>query len=294
MSETSISSLWVRTIRIYCNASSRHRYRANSRTKQPDRYLSSRERHNDESTEHWSARKVRYQSLRGVVMRFRDRTDAGRQLARRLEQMGLIHPVVLALPRGGVPVAFEAADTLDAPLDVFVARKVGAPGHNEYGIGAIAEGGVVVADEYALRTLGISQERFEQLVAVEKREVERRVQQYRRGRDLVAMRDRDVVLIDDGLATGVTAEAALRALRQQQPGRLILAVPACAPDAAARLEDVADEVVCLIAPAEFAAVGWWYANFDQTSDDAVLDLLDRASETSRNGYPMARHRTTPA
>jgi putative phosphoribosyl transferase len=214
-------------------------------------------------------------------MRFRDRTDAGRQLARRLQQMRLVQPVVLALPRGGVPVAFEAADALDAPLDVFVARKVGAPGHTEYGIGAIAEGGVVVADEDALRMLGVSQGRFEQLLAVEKREVDRRVQQYRRGRDLVEMRDRDVVLIDDGLATGVTAEAALRALRQRRPHRLVLAVPACAPETAARLEGVADEVVCLIAPADFNAVGWWYANFDQTSDNEVLDLLDRASDTSR-------------
>jgi len=217
---------------------------------------------------------------RGALMRFRDRTDAGRQLGQRLRELRLVDPVVLALPRGGVPVAFEAAGAVGAPLDVFVARKVGAPGHKEYGIGAIAEGGVVVADEYALRMLGLSHDRFEQLVAVEQRELDRRVERYRRGRDLVEVRGRDVVLIDDGLATGVTAEAALRALRARRPRRLILAVPACAPDTAARLDDVADEVVCLVAPADFVAVGKWYANFGQTDDDEVLHLLDRASDTS--------------
>lgn len=216
-------------------------------------------------------------------MRFRDRIDAGIQLGQRLHGMRLDHPVILALPRGGVPVAFEVTVVLDAPLDVFVARKIGAPGHQEYGIGAIAEGGVVIADDDALRGLGVSRERFEQLVAVERLELVRRVQYYRRGRDLVEVRDREVVLIDDGLATGVTAEAALRALRARQPSRLILAVPACAPDTAARLEGIADEVVCLIAPVDFAAVGFWYERFDQTSDSEVLRLLDRAAEASRTG-----------
>ena len=216
-------------------------------------------------------------------MRFRDRIDAGIQLGQRLHGMRLDHPVILALPRGGVPVAFEVTVVLDAPLDVFVARKIGAPGHQEYGIGAIAEGGVVIADDDALRGLGVSRERFEQLVAVEQPELVRRVQHYRRGRDLVEVRDREVVLIDDGLATGVTAEAALRALRARQPSRLILAVPACAPDTAARLEGIADEVVCLIAPVDFAAVGFWYERFDQTSDSEVLRLLDRAAEASRTG-----------
>lgn len=217
------------------------------------------------------------------MRRFRDRIDAGIQLGQRLHGMRLDHPVILALPRGGVPVAFEVTVVLDAPLDVFVARKIGAPGHQEYGIGAIAEGGVVIADDDALRGLGVSRERFEQLVAVERLEVVRRVQYYRRGRDLVEVRDREVVLIDDGLATGVTAEAALRALRARQPSRLILAVPACAPDTAARLEGIADEVVCLIAPVDFAAVGFWYERFDQTSDSEVLRLLDRAAEASRTG-----------
>ena len=217
------------------------------------------------------------------MRRFRDRIEAGIQLGQRLHGMRLDHPVILALPRGGVPVAFEVTVVLDAPLDVFVARKIGAPGHQEYGIGAIAEGGVVIADDDALRGLGVSRERFEQLVAVERLELVRRVQYYRRGRDLVEVRDREVVLIDDGLATGVTAEAALRALRARQPSRLILAVPACAPDTAARLEGIADEVVCLIAPVDFAAVGFWYERFDQTSDSEVLRLLDRAAEASRTG-----------
>lgn len=216
-------------------------------------------------------------------MRFHDRTDAGTQLGQRLQQLRLDRPLVLALPRGGVPVAFEAAVALDAPLDVFVARKIGAPGHSEYGIGAIAEGGVVVADEHALHVLGISDDDFTALVAVELEELRRRVARYRQGRELVEVREREVVVIDDGLATGVTAEAALRALRTREPSRLILAVPACAPDTAARLGDVADAVVCLIAPGNFSAVGFWYRHFGQTTDDEVLDLLNQAAEAGRTG-----------
>lgn len=175
---------------------------------------------------------------------------------------------MLALPRGGVPVAYEVAAALDAPLDVLVARKVGAPGHAEYGIGAVAEGGGVVASDAAWLARG----EWDRLVAGERAEVERRVRRYRGERPLPPVEGRDVVLVDDGLATGVTAEAALRALRAMAPRRLVLAVPVAAPGAVARLSALA-EVVAVATPAAFRAVGQWYEAFDQTSDDEVLGLL---------------------
>ncbi len=215
-------------------------------------------------------------------MRFRDRTEGGRRLAAELQDLDLVEPVVLALPRGGVPVAFEIAEALGAPLDVFVTRKVGAPGQAELGIGAIAEGGGTVANRTALQALGLSPDQFERLVAPEREELERRVRRYRGDRPLPDIEGRDVVLVDDGLATGVTAEAALRALRSLEPRRLVLAVPVCARSSADRLRALADVVVFLQTPAEFWAVGQWYENFGQTTDDEVLDLLARASASARS------------
>ena len=204
---------------------------------------------------------------------FSDRHDAGERLARALTEKDLDDPVVLALPRGGVPVAFEIARSLDAPLDVFVARKIGAPGHCEYGIGAIAEGDVVVFDSWAVQALRLTAEHLDELRENELVELQRRVRQYRGDRALPSIAHRDVVLVDDGLATGVTAEAAVRALRTMNPRRVMLAVPACAPESRDRLAELADEVVCLMAPAEFRAVGQWYERFDQTTDEQVADLL---------------------
>jgi putative phosphoribosyl transferase len=210
-------------------------------------------------------------------MRFRDRRDAGLQLATRLQAEALPDPVVLALPRGGVPVAFEIARTIGAPLDVLVVRKVGAPQHREFGIGAIAEGGVTVRDETAMRMVGVSPERFEQLAADERQELERRVRLYRGDRALPDVTERDVVLVDDGLATGVTAEAAIHAVRGLGARRVVLAAPVSAADTAARLSADAG-VVCLATPARFSAVGEWYDDFGQTTDSEVLDLLRGAAD----------------
>jgi putative phosphoribosyl transferase len=217
-------------------------------------------------------------------VRFRDRRDAGRQLSERLAGSRLHDPLILALPRGGVPVAFEVAKALSAPLDVFIVRKIGAPGQPELGIGAIAEGGEVVAYGAALRRLGLTKTRFAQLAAQERPELERRIQRYRGARTLPDMDDRDVVLVDDGFATGVTAEAALRSLRSSRARRLILAVPACPPRATQRLAGVADDVVFVVEPEGFEAVGQLYDDFSQTSDEEVVRLLEcahRANEIQR-------------
>jgi putative phosphoribosyl transferase len=189
----------------------------------------------------------------------------------------LHEPLILALPRGGVPVAFEIAKALSARLDVFVVRKIGAPGRPELGIGAIAEGGEVVANEFALLRLGLTNAQFSELAEQERPELERRIQRYRAARTLPALDDRDVVLVDDGFATGVTAEAALRSLARGRARRLMLAVPASAPRATRRLAGVADEIVCLVEPADFEAVGQVYEDFSPTSDEEVVRLLDCAN-----------------
>jgi len=209
-------------------------------------------------------------------MRFRDRVDAGQRLADQLKDLRSAEPVVLALPRGGVPIGVEVARVLQAPLEVFVARKIGAPQHPEFGIGAIAEGDVVVADRSATELLGLTDEQFDQLAAEERRELQRRVQHYRGDRTLPDLNDRTVILVDDGLATGVTAEAALTTLRARHPRRLLLAAPACAPETATRLGAIADEVRCVLSPSDFYAVGQWYVEFGQITDEEVLDLLAAA------------------
>lgn len=205
-------------------------------------------------------------------MRFRDRRDAGRQLAEAVRDLDLDRPVLLALPRGGVPLAAEIGAVLDVPVEVFVARKVGAPGHPEYGIGAVAEGTDRLLLTEAAQRFHLSDDELRAMAEAEHREVDRRIQRYRGGRALPDLRDRDVVVVDDGLATGVTAEAALRSLTDHGPRRLVLAVPVCAADSADRLGGIA-EVVCLHRPDQFRAVGLWYDDFGQVSDDEVLELL---------------------
>lgn len=204
---------------------------------------------------------------------FADRRDAGRQLAAQLAHYADADAVVLALPRGGVPVAAEVAAALDAPLDVIVARKLGAPGRPELGVGAVAEGGDPIYDHDALGLLGLDVADLAGTVEAERAELDRRVHRYRDGRPLPAVGGRTAVLVDDGLATGVTARAALRALRSHKPDRLVLAVPVAAPRTARRMADEADDVVVVATPSGFAAVGQWYRDFAQISDEEVQALL---------------------
>ena len=219
---------------------------------------------------------------------FADRRAAGRILATHLVGREWHEPLVLALPRGGVPVATEVADALAADWDVFVARKVGAPHQPELGIGAVAEGGTTVADRSTCRILGVSAEAFDRLAAKARVELERRVSTYRGGRELPDTSTRDVLLVDDGLATGVTAEASLGALRARGAGRLVLAVPVAASDSVSRLRSLADDVVAVAQPSPFGAVGQFYERFDQTTDDEVFELLARRGVGATGvGYPTA-------
>lgn len=212
-----------------------------------------------------------------VVMQFRDRREAGKILAEKLSRLQdegrLPDPVVLALPRGGLPVADEIARELGAPLDVVVARKIGAPFQPELGVGAVAGDAPPVYDPVILRQLGLSEHDLAQTVEREKAELKRREQAYRKGRGPLELEGRSAVLVDDGIATGSTARAALRALRQAGPVRTVLAAPVCSKEAMEQLAGEADEIVCAYVPPAFGAVGFWYASFPQLSDDEVLDIL---------------------
>lgn len=210
-------------------------------------------------------------------MQFRNRTDAGRQLAARLtEYANRSDVIVLALPRGGVPVAFEVASKLSAPLDVFLVRKLGVPGHLELAMGAIAAGGVEVLSEDLIRDIGIPHALVQQVAVRERLELERRDRAYRGDRQPPIVRDKTIILIDDGLATGSTMQAAVVALRQQAPAKIIIAVPVGAGETCERLGRIADRVVCLATPEPFNAVGLWYQEFGQTSDEDVARLLAAA------------------
>lgn len=207
---------------------------------------------------------------------FKDRRDAGRRLAGKLSRFKDERPVVFALPRGGVPVGYEISRCLEAPLDVFVSRKLGAPGQPEFGIGAVATGGVRVLNEDVVGRLGIPADYIEYITARETAEVERRLRYFRGERPEPDVGGRTAILVDDGLATGVTARAAVEALRLRGPGRLVLAAPVCAAQTAGLFRSMVDELVCLESPSNLGAIGFWYRNFEQTSDEEVVELLERA------------------
>ncbi len=211
---------------------------------------------------------------------FADRRQAGRALAAQLLPLAAEEPVVVGLPRGGVPVAEEIAIALGAPLEVLVVRKLGAPHNPEYGVGAIAEGGTRVFDSEALAVLGIDNRALEEIVAGEEGELRRRVAAYRAGRSPLRLAGRTVIAVDDGVATGVTDTAALRAIRRLGPKRLLLAVPVSAPDSAERLRGEADEVICLAEPGMLRGVGEWYRDFSQVSDEEVIAALGLATNAA--------------
>jgi putative phosphoribosyl transferase len=205
---------------------------------------------------------------------FADRHQAGVELAARLERYRGTDAVILALPRGGIPVAFEIAEALGAPLDIFVVRKLGTPGHPELAMGAIASGGVRVLSDDVIRWYGISQAAIETVARRELIELERREREYRRGRPLTDVRGRTVVLVDDGLATGATMRAAVDAVRACGPARVVVAVPVGSRTACAELAGISDETICARTPEPFSAVGSWYIDFTQTTDDEVHALLE--------------------
>jgi putative phosphoribosyl transferase len=213
-----------------------------------------------------------------MAARYQNRTDAGRRLAAQLrEYADRPDVIVLALPRGGVPVAYEVARALHVPLDVFIVRKLGLPSHPELAMGAIASGGIRVIDQAALRRFGVTDEQLAAVAAAEERELERRERQYRDGLPLPDVTGKTVILIDDGLATGATMAAAAAALKAQGPAKLVVAVPVSAPETCDAFREIVDEVVCGATPEPFYAVGLWYEDFSQTSDDEVHDLLARAA-----------------
>lgn len=219
-------------------------------------------------------------------MRFRDRKDAGVRLGKALAGRPLERPIVIGLPRGGVPVAAEVAAALGAPLDVWVVRKLGVPIQPELGMGAIAEGPSLVLDRDMVEAAEVTDEEVMAVVRREADEVRRRVQLFRGGRPAPEVRGRTVVLVDDGIATGGTARAAVRGLRKRGATRIVLAVPVGAPDTLATLRQEADDVVCLHAPEDLMAIGIWYERFEQVANEEVVAILERArAEGSAVAHP---------
>jgi putative phosphoribosyl transferase len=222
-------------------------------------------------------------------MIFKDRADAGRQLAARLTRYAYRADVlVLALPRGGVPVAYEVAKELRAPLDIFLVRKLGVPGYEELAMGAIATGGVRVINEDVVRYLNIPDEVIDAVAAAQQRELERRERAYRDNRSPPDVKGRTAILIDDGLATGSTMRAAAAALRKQGPARIVVAVPVSSPEACNEVRSEVDEIVCAFTPEPFRGVGLWYENFSQTTDEEVRDLLGRELQQMRHAASLVR------
>ncbi|WP_414170240.1 alpha/beta family hydrolase [Streptoverticillium reticulum] len=226
-------------------------------------------------------------------MRFTDRVDAGRQLAERLRHLRSEHPVVLGLPRGGVPVAFEVAAALGAPLDVILVRKLGVPFHRELGFGAIGEGGVKVVREDIIRMSRVDEDDLAEVERSEEAALAEQAKRFRGGRPRIPLKGRTAVVVDDGIATGSTASAACRVARAEGAARVVLAVPVAPPDAVAVLTTEVDELICPFTPALFSAVGEWYRDFSQTEDEEVVELLRRNRATARSGTGDEPDRSVP-
>lgn len=209
---------------------------------------------------------------------FTDREDAGRQLARVLLEYDLSSAVIVALPRGGVPVGFEIARLYLLPLTVLIVRKIGSPFEKEYGIGAIAENGTLLLDHASIQKLDISREAVEQTIQQEREELVRRIQQYRYGRSFPNLAGKTVVIVDDGLATGVTARAAIESIMKLNPAKIIFAAPVCAHETIRKLETQLVSVICMLQPSNLRAIGMYYQDFSQVTDQEVKDLLRRSSE----------------
>jgi len=215
-------------------------------------------------------------------MIFRDRTEAGKYLATKLlSYKDRQDALVLALPRGGVPVAFEVAQALRVPLDIFLVRKLGVPGHEELAMGAISTGGVRVLNEDTVDYLRIPEHIIDAIATEELKELKRRELAYRGNRPEPDVKGKTVIIIDDGLATGSTIRAAAQALRQQQPARIVVAVPVSAPETCDEYRIGVDEIICAVTPEPFFGVGMWYLDFSQTTDEEVRDLLERARGEKR-------------
>lgn len=219
------------------------------------------------------------------MKRFRDRIDAGRKLAAALQHHAEAHPIILALPRGGVQVGYEVARALNAPLDVWIVRKLGVPWQPELGVGAVSEGDHLYIARDILHRVGLSEAELEQVIKEQRVEVDRRVKAYRGHRPPPELRDRTVIMVDDGIATGSTVRAAIRSIRAEGPKKVVLAVPVAAAQTVAELADEADEMVALLRPSDLYAIGLWYDDFQQLSDPEVVRLLDLA----REGFRRASH-----
>lgn len=207
-----------------------------------------------------------------------DREDAGRKLAAALDKyQGQEDVTVFGLPRGGVPVAFEVARQLKAPLDILIVRKIGVPGQPELAMGAVASGGVVIRNEHVIRAVGIGPDRFDAAVGAARDELAEREASLRGAKPSVEVADKAVIVVDDGMATGSTMRAAVEALRTMEPKRIVIAVPVGAPEVVDQLGTVADEVVCLLTPRNLVAVGAWYRHFGQTTEEEVRRLLDAST-----------------
>ncbi len=225
-------------------------------------------------------------------MLFRNRTHAGQVLAGMLEEYGNRDDLlVLGLPRGGVPVAVEVASALHAPLDVFLVRKLGVPGQEELAMGAIATGGIRVLNYEVVKHLGVPDHVIDSATKAEQRELDRREQAYRGSREPPEVRGRTVILVDDGLATGSTMRAAVTALRQRTPARIVVAVPVAAASTCQEFREEVDQIICATTPEPFYGVGQWYEDFSQTTDEEVRDLLDRAAQ-EYDRYQALKHSST--